>query len=250
MGASAQKSRAEEVLVRTKAPAGVRQMFHDIAPTYDRLNHLLSLNVDKRWRRFTAQQVIRPDQSRILDVCSGTGDLALAFATRTAELGSRPLIVCADFTPAMCRLAKDKFGDDLGRLRPVVGDTTNLPFANDTFDLVGVGFGIRNVADLRGGLSEIVRVCRAGGRIAILEFSHPDTPVFRQVYRFYFLRVLPMIGRLLSGTRAYTYLPSSVVGFPDTTEFARLLGDVARGEVQTNRLNCGIATLYVAEVQK
>lgn len=240
----------EEALVQTKAPAGVRNMFHDIAPSYDRLNHLLSLNVDKRWRRFTAQQVIRSDQSHILDVCSGTGDLALAFSSQARELGSQPLIVSSDFTPAMCRLAKNKFVGDTGRLAPLTGDTTNLPFRDNAFDLVGVAFGIRNVVDLREGLKEMVRVCRQGGQLAILEFSHPCTPVIRQLYRFYFLRVLPMIGRVLSGTRAYTYLPNSVVTFPDTVEFATILKEAAGGTVQSYRLSCGIATLYTSNVQK
>jgi demethylmenaquinone methyltransferase/2-methoxy-6-polyprenyl-1,4-benzoquinol methylase len=225
-------------------------MFHDIAPTYDRLNHLLSLNVDKRWRRFTAEKVVTPDQTRILDVCSGTGDLALAFAARASELGVQPLILSSDFTPAMCQLAKKKFAGDAGRLRPLAADTTTLPFQDNSFDLVGVAFGIRNVVDLRGALKEMVRVCRGGGQLAILEFSHPCTPVIRQLYRFYFLRVLPMIGRIISGTPAYTYLPNSVVTFPGTVEFTTILKEATAGTVQSHRLSCGIVTLYIANVQK
>ena len=237
-------------LVQTKAPAGVRQMFHDIAPTYDRLNHLLSLNIDRRWRAITAKRLIAPGVGRVLDVCSGTGDLALAFVGRAQELGLKPRIFSSDFTPAMCRLAQKKFEPLANRPVALVADTTRLPFADNAFDLVSVAFGIRNVADLGAGLGDMVRVCRPGGTVAVLEFSHPRVAVVRQLYLFYFLKVLPMLGRLISGTRAYTYLPNSVRAFPDTEEFTLLLKQVAGGQTQAHRLTFGIATLYMATVQK
>jgi demethylmenaquinone methyltransferase/2-methoxy-6-polyprenyl-1,4-benzoquinol methylase len=225
-------------------------MFHDIAPTYDRLNHLLSLNIDKRWRRFTAEQVMTQDTRTVLDVCSGTGDLALAFAARADELGTTPRIISTDFTRRMCELAKPKFDAASLAIPALVGDTTRLPFGDNRFDLVSVAFGIRNVADLHGGLREMVRVCRPGGQLVVLEFSHPSTPGLRQLYQLYFLRILPAVGRLLTGTRAYTYLPNSVAAFPDTPQCAQLLKEIAGGPVQAHRLSCGIATLYIATVNK
>lgn len=225
-------------------------MFHDIAPTYDRLNHLLSFNIDKRWRARVSKVLIQPEIGRVLDVCSGTGDLALAFAARAQQINTNPVILSADFTPAMCRIAQRKFLTAASAPRPLVADTLRLPFADNSFDLVSAAFGIRNVVDLRAGIREMIRVSRAAGKIAILEFSHPRTPIFRQLYKFYFLRVLPTIGHILSGTRAYTYLPNSVAAFPDTDEFVLLLKKEAGGKVVSHRLTFGIATLYIAEVQK
>jgi len=224
-------------------------MFHDIAPTYDFLNHLLSLNIDKRWRRFAARQLIGPDVQRVLDVCSGTGDLVLALADQARRVGAAPLLVSTDFTQRMCELALPKFRTASAVViqPPAVADTMRLPFREGSFDIVSVAFGIRNVANLEAGLHEMVRVCRPGGRVAVLEFSHPRSAAFRALYEFYFFRVLPLIGRTLTGTRAYSYLPKSVSKFPDTREFTGLLSRISSGQVVAHRLTGGIATLYIAQ---
>ncbi|MBA2670520.1 MAG: class I SAM-dependent methyltransferase, partial [Gemmatimonadetes bacterium] len=152
-------SAPEDSLVRSKSPEGVRRMFSDIAPTYDFLNHFLSGGVDLWWRRVAARSLVSGDVGRILDICSGTGDLALALAARASRVGAAPLIVASDFTPAMMRLAGPKFLKGRNRVpHPSVGDALHLPFGDSAFDLVTVAFGIRNVADLRTGLEEMVRV--------------------------------------------------------------------------------------------
>lgn len=244
----------EDTLVSTKAPDDIRGMFHDISPTYDRLNHLLSLNTDKRWRRFVARRLVDAGTRDILDVCSGTGDLALAFGAQAGKLGFSPTVVASDFTPAMMRIGRRKFDAvaAAGAAAPhaSVGDTVRLPFAASRFDVVGVAFGIRNVADHRAGIAEMSRVCRDGGRIAVLEFSQPRNAVLRGAYNLYFFRVLPWVGRMVSGSRAYTYLPKSVAKFPDGNEFAAMLGAIAGGEVERHPLTFGIATLYIARVRK
>lgn len=245
----------EESLVRSKSPEGVRRMFSDIAPTYDFLNHLLSGGVDVWWRRVAAARLLTRDTDRVLDICSGTGDLTLALAARARQIGTTPLLMASDFTPAMTRLAAPKFARAFSRsashhLLNSVGDALHLPVATSSFDLVTVAFGIRNVADLEKGLREMTRVARPGGTVAVLEFSHPRTPLFRWIYDFYFHQVLPRIGRALTGTRAYMYLPKSVASFPDTMEFASLLSRVTGTSAEARRLTFGIATLYTATVKK
>lgn len=228
-------------------------MFDAISPTYDRLNHLLSLNIDKRWRRRAARKLITSETGSVLDVCSGTGDFALAFLQQARAIGTAPSLISTDFTPSMTARAKEKLSaQSADGQQPVtaVADTMNLPFPSSKFDLVTAAFGIRNVVALEDGIREMVRVCRSGGRIGILEFSHPKNPLFRGVYNFYFFRVLPWIGRIISRTRAYLYLPKSVARFPDTDEFAGLLGRIAGGKVTACRFTFGIATLYIAEVNK
>lgn len=240
----------EETLVSSKSPTEVRRMFHDIAPTYDFLNHLLSANIDRRWRRFTARQLIRPGVRMVLDVCSGTGDLALAFSRRAVETDQAVKIYSADFTARMTSRAKEKFLEAGEQITPLVADTLNLPCADDQFDLVSVAFGIRNVCDLQRGLLEMTRVCRPGGTVAILEFSHPKARLLKSAYHLYFFQILPRIGRALTGTRAYSYLPKSVSKFPDTGEFSQLLAGIAGSPVKAHRLSFGIATLYIATVRK
>jgi demethylmenaquinone methyltransferase/2-methoxy-6-polyprenyl-1,4-benzoquinol methylase len=245
---------SEDALVATKAPGDIRGMFHDISPTYDFLNHLLSLNTDRRWRRLVACRLLERGTAEILDICSGTGDLALALSERAREIGARPRIAGVDFTPSMMRIGAGKFAAAVSRgmaaPHPSVGDAMRLPFASSRFDLVTVAFGIRNVADHRAGVAEMVRVCRDGGRVGILEFSQPRNAALRAAYNAYFFRVLPWVGRLISGSRAYTYLPKSVAKFPDGDEFCSILRGIAGGEVQAHPLTFGIATLYTARVRK
>lgn len=236
----------------TKAPSEVRRMFDEISPTYDLLNHAFSMNIDKRWRTFTAKQLISSNVNHVLDCCAGTGDLALAMAAQAKKMNVKPVIIAGDFTPSMMRIAKGKFavGNNNAVPVPSVADTLNLPFQDSTFDVVTVAFGIRNVADLSRGLGEMVRVCRPGGRVAVLEFSQPRIPLLRAGFDFYFKTILPAIGSAVTGTRAYMYLSKSVAKFPDTAEFSELLGSISRGPVESHRLCFGIATLYIATVRK
>jgi demethylmenaquinone methyltransferase / 2-methoxy-6-polyprenyl-1,4-benzoquinol methylase len=227
-------------------------MFDAISPTYDFLNHLLSLNCDVRWRRFAAAKLMCSSIRSVLDVCAGTGDLALALQRRAHETDTAPSIHAADFSPAMIALAQNKFRAATPRPcpEPLIADTLHLPFKPDSFDLVTVAFGIRNVCDLAAGLGEMVRVCRDGGRVAVLEFSTVSNPLLRGLFNLYFLRILPAVGRLISGTRAYTYLPKSVQQFPAHGEFVAMLERAAGGRVERFPLSFGIAALYVADVRK
>jgi demethylmenaquinone methyltransferase/2-methoxy-6-polyprenyl-1,4-benzoquinol methylase len=249
----------EDSLVQSKSPEKVQRMFNDISGTYDLLNHALSLNIDKRWRTFLARQVVQPATSRILDVCGGTGDLALALREEAQRQGANPVVICSDFTEGMMRIGQTKF-QALKPLRasaalapplPLIADTTRLPFADSQFDGVTVAFGIRNVANPQLGLQEMARVCRPGGVVAVLEFSETRHPVINSGFRLYFRRVLPLIGRIVTGTRAYSYLSKSVEKFPEGEAFAAMLTHATGSPTQMHRLSLGIATLYLSwKIQK
>lgn len=228
--------------------ARIRRMFGQIAPWYDFLNHFLSLNVDVAWRRKTARLVppLGADDGPVLDLCTGTGDLALTYAVAAPEGVS---IVGADFCHEMLVRAAEKaraagFGD---RIQFVEADAQRLPFPDNTFQLVTVAFGLRNVTDTDRGLAEMVRVTRPGGRVAILEFSRPRNRVFGRLYSFYFRHVLPRVGQLLCRNRenAYRYLPESVLRFPDYDALADKLRAHGLAEVRYEPFTLGIATLYV-----
>jgi demethylmenaquinone methyltransferase / 2-methoxy-6-polyprenyl-1,4-benzoquinol methylase len=229
-----------------KREARIRTMFGHIAPTYDLLNHLLSLNIDKYWRWRTTRIVPPVGNAPILDMCTGTGDLALAYDRAT--MGSLP-IFGADFchemlVPAVKKAAKKQAG---GRIRFVEADAQKLPFPDDAFQITTVAFGLRNVTDTDRGIAEMVRVTRPGGRVAILEFSQPRHWLFGRIYRFYFRQVLPRIGQWLSRSRdnAYRYLPASVMEFPDGEALAVRLRAQGLVDVCWHSFTFGIATLYV-----
>lgn len=242
----------EDHLVSTKSPEKVQQMFGEISGTYDFLNHLLSLNIDKRWRRRVARAVVTPATTAILDVCGGTGDLALTLRDRAAGVGATPRIICADFTAGMMKIGQQKFRALDARSQSVpaptalIADTTCLPFEDHQFDAVTVAFGIRNVVDAQQGLNEMARVCRPGGVVAVLEFSETRHPLINAGFRFYFRNVLPAIGRLVSGSRAYSYLQKSVEKFPEGEAFARMLTAATGSPTEIQRLSMGIATLYIS----
>jgi len=229
-----------------RSAARVRRMFGEIAPRYDLLNHLLSLNVDRYWRWRTVRRVRPRGSFPILDVCSGTGDLALAYGRKS---GSGTKIVVADFCHAMlvrgrrkaARAAMDE------RLAFIEADATRLPLPDDHFQIVSVAFGLRNVSNPDRGLAEMVRVCRPGGRVAVLEFSKPTWQPFRAVYEWYFRRVLPWIGQRMAQNqqRAYNYLPASVEQFSSGEALAERMRRAGLGDVAYQRLSLGIATLYV-----
>jgi demethylmenaquinone methyltransferase/2-methoxy-6-polyprenyl-1,4-benzoquinol methylase len=229
-----------------KSPERVRRMFGQIAPRYDLLNHLLSLGIDHYWRWRTVR-CVRPEGSLpILDVCTGTGDLALAF-DRAA--GHRSNIIAADFCRAMLDLGRDKAakaGAD-GRITFLEADAQSLPLPSNEFQIVSVAFGLRNVSDTDRGLAEMVRVAAPGGRVAVLEFSSPTWQPFKAIYGWYFRNVLPRIGQFVARNTAaaYEYLPESVGQFPQGEALAERMRAVGLDDVRCYPLTLGVATLYV-----
>jgi demethylmenaquinone methyltransferase / 2-methoxy-6-polyprenyl-1,4-benzoquinol methylase len=223
------------------AARAVREMFTAIAPRYDLLNHLLSANVDKLWWRRTAREfapiLSRPD-TRVLDLCCGTGDMAFALRRQ----GPQAQITGADFSHAMLKLALSKSSQ--GRpLKWIEADALQLPFADQSFDLVTSAFGFRNLADYDAGLREIRRVLKPGGEFGILDFSEPEG-IFGQLYKFYFKQVLPRIGELISGSNAYSYLPASVEHFPSPEELKTRMQAVRFSDVSWKPYTFGIAGLF------
>lgn len=232
-----------------KSQERIRRMFGEVAPRYDLLNHLLSGGADYLWRRKTVR-VAKPDgREPILDVCTGTGDLALSYWKRGR---GRVPVVGTDFTHEMLRLANRKRprscrrGNGAGKLTFLEADTVRLPFDDDQFQIVSVAFGLRNVTDTEAGLREMIRVCRPGGRVVVLEFSMPSNPLIARLYRWYFENVLPRIGQLISRNRqtAYDYLPESVSQFPHGSDLADLMQRCGLCPVTWKALTFGIATLY------
>ena len=220
----------------------VRRMFSSIAPRYDLLNHLLSLNVDKVWRRRAVDRLEweRAPEGVYLDNCAGTLDLSVELAKRP---GFRGRVVGSDFTYAMLERGTGK----LERLSvaPACADALVLPFPDASFDGATVGFGVRNLADLDAGLREQARVLKPGARFVILEFTIPQWQPFRGAYLFYFLRVLPAVGRMVSKHgSAYTYLPESVRHFPEPPELARRMEAAGFADVGWRMLSGGIAALH------
>jgi len=224
----------------------IQQMFGAIAPRYDFLNRLLSFGIDRRWRTKAVRLLKYREGSRILDVATGTGDVALEIALRTPPSVK---ITGADFCKEMVDLGAVKVAASpyADRIDLKVAPCEDLPFANDTFDSITIAFGIRNVVDRKLGLAEMWRVLRPGGRMVILEFSTPRSQLFRQLYYFYFRRLLPVVGGLFSRYNAYKYLPDSVLEFPSQEEFSQMLADVGFRNIHLHELTFGIATIYVGE---
>ncbi len=223
----------------------VREMFAGIANRYDLLNHLLSGNTDKRWRRLVAKRlhgVLSAEGALGLDVACGTGDLSLALAKTSGAC-----IIGTDFCRPMLEIAARKAAETNGAKIPFVeGDALKLPFADGTFDTVSIAFGLRNLSSVETGLKELWRVLKPEGRAAILEFSTPVVPGFRSLFQFYFRRVLPAIGGMISGSRgAYEYLPDSVSRFPDQRRLAELMREAGFAGVEYKNLTGGIAALHL-----
>jgi demethylmenaquinone methyltransferase/2-methoxy-6-polyprenyl-1,4-benzoquinol methylase len=215
------------------APEGVRRMFDRIAPFYDAMNRVMTAGLDQRWRRLAAAAAVRPGD-RVLDGCCGTGDLALA--ARKAGAGE---VVGLDFSEEMLVRARRKAPE----LAWVRGDLLALPFADGEFDAATVGFGIRNVDDLDAGLRELRRVVKPGGRLAILEITRPRGPL-SLFYRLWFDGIVPLLGKVLPGGSAYTYLPASVKRFPGPAALAARMEAAGFGEVGFRRLGGGIVALH------
>lgn len=223
----------------------VRKMFAGIAGRYDLLNHLLSGNTDTRWRRLVAAELAPSlgEGARVLDVACGTGDLALALAG-----AGRATITGIDFCRPMLELATRKAASAAEKIPFVEGDALRLPFADATFDVVTIAFGLRNLAGVEEGLRELRRVLKPDGRIAILEFSRPVVPGFSALFQFYFRQILPRIGGFVSGSRgAYEYLHDSVRQFPDQQRLAAMMREVGFDEVRYRNLTGGIAALHTAK---
>lgn len=230
-----------------KSEKRVRRMFGQIAGRYDLLNHLLSLNIDRYWRWRAVRKAPPDGQLPVLDICTGTGDLALAYHRRAA--GRLP-VFGADFCHEMLVIGNRK-GSKVGnaRIAWVEADSQRLPFADDMFQIVSVAFGLRNITDTDRGLSEMARVCAPGGTVVILEFSLPGWQPLRAIYGAYFRYVLPRIGQLLARNRedAYNYLPASVGEFPQGEQLARRIRAVGLKDVRWFPLTLGVATLYLAK---
>ena len=217
----------------------VREMFANIAPRYDLLNHVLSANIDKRWRRRVVEKLnaLLPEDAKVLDVGCGTGDLSIELFDNTAAK-----VTGIDFCGPMLKLARTK----APQLPFIEGDALRLPFAEASFDGLTIGFALRNLADVDRGLRELLRVLKPNGHAAILEFSHPANPVFASFVRFYNWRFLPWIGGIVSGSRgAYEYLPDSISKFPDQETLSSMMRAAGFADVRFENLSGGIAALHI-----
>ena len=222
------------VTTGTLAPDEVRTMFDRIAPVYDAMNRAMTLGLDRRWRRLAARAVVRRGE-KILDACCGTGDLALAGRAAGGD------VVGVDFSEAMLARARRKAPE----MEWVQADAAALPFPDESFDAVTVGFGIRNLADLEGGLRELARVLKPGGRLGCLEITRPRG-ILRPFFRVWFDGLVPAAGKVLPGGAAYSYLPASVRRFPGPEDLAAAMRRAGFGQVGWRLLGGGIVALHVA----
>jgi demethylmenaquinone methyltransferase/2-methoxy-6-polyprenyl-1,4-benzoquinol methylase len=221
----------------------VKAMFSGIAGRYDLLNHLLSLNIDKSWRRKVRARladILESEDAVVLDVACGTGDLALEL-----QRGAAAKVIGTDFCRPMLEIARQKNGTGTGHIPYIEGDAMELPFADGSFDAVTIAFGLRNLPNYASGLKEFRRVLKPTGKLAILECSSPSVPGFREVYKLYFERILPHIGGMISGNRgAYTYLPNSVSKFPDKETLMAMMNDAGFTNVGFQSLTGGTAAIH------
>lgn len=228
-----------------KDPAKIRTMFSTIAPRYDLLNRVLSLGIDRCWRRFAVSQLPKVENARFLDVATGTCDVALEIIKRFPP---DTKVVGVDFSEGMLELGKEKVRKSglQHRIDVRFADVTSLPFEDNIFDASIIAFGIRNVQDYKKGISEMGRVVKSGGRVVILEFTSIQNRFFRMPYQFYITKVLPFIGEILSGKKgAYKYLPSSMLEFPAPEEFKKAIEETGLKDVRYYKLTFGIAAVHV-----
>lgn len=226
----------------------ITEMFDDIAPHYDFINHLLSFQIDKIWRRKTARFIAKKNPKTILDLATGTADLAIQLARKCPQ--SR--ITGIDLSEKMLSLGKEKINAKHLEKQITLnqGDACHLPYGNNSFDAITIAFGARNFQNLESGLKEMQRVVRQGGNIAILEFSTPARPIFKTIYGFYFNKILPLLGKFISRNKsAYQYLPESVSKFPSPDTFILLMEQYGLKCCRKCSLSGGIATLYCIEKQ-
>jgi demethylmenaquinone methyltransferase/2-methoxy-6-polyprenyl-1,4-benzoquinol methylase len=229
-----------------KSPERIRRMFGAIAARYDWINHILSFGRHHSWRKRTARQLINGQtiEGDILDVCSGTGDLSLAFVKQQKKCDSERNNFGIDFSQEMVEIAQKK-AKCCPALQFSVGDALNLPFEENRFAVVAVAFGLRNVCDPQQGLAEMVRVCKPGGMVAVLDFSMPTLPILRSCYWFYFSAVLPRIGQWITNNQdqAYNYFTESVFQFDRPEQLAERLRQLGIVDVQTKPMTLGVVTL-------
>ena len=223
---------------------GIRRLFDKIAPDYDRLNHILSLNIDRTWRKKAVKEIIDTTSPlQILDVACGTCDFAIEIAGKAAE-GSK--VTGIDLSAGMLEIGKEKTASAGFRIDLIQGDCEDMPFGNDMFDRISVGFGVRNFENLDKGLEEMHRVLKNGGKTVILELSVPSSTIIRWLYKLYFLKILPAIGGLISGDRgAYEYLPASVLRFPSPASFMEMMNAAGFTDLKHKSLTLGICRMYI-----
>lgn len=223
-----------------KHAAEVREMFSGIAARYDLLNHLLSANIDKRWRRKVRAKladILDDSSALVLDVACGTGDLSIEL-----QWDAKATVMGTDFCRPMLAIAREK----ADAIPFVEGDAMNLGFADGTFDAVTIAFGLRNLSNVGDGLRELHRILKPGGKLVVLEFSSPSVPGFRHAFNFYFSKVLPRIGGIVSGSRgAYEYLPDSVSKFPDQKALAKMFRTTGFDRIEYQNLTGGIAAIHI-----
>lgn len=222
----------------------VREMFSRISPKYDFLNHFLSVNIDKGWRRLVGKKlrsILDKKDSVVLDVACGTGDLSVELQTN-----ARAKIIGTDFCRPMLEIAAEKNAKENFSIPYLEADALSLPFADRSFDAVTIAFGLRNLANWKDGLSELLRILKPDGKLVVLEFSSPIIPGFRQIFQFYFKGILPKIGGALSGSQgAYEYLAESVARFPDQKNLAEMMREVGFSDVEYKNLTGGVAAIHI-----
>lgn len=221
----------------------IRAMFNDIAPSYDKLNHVLSLNIDKIWRKKAVKRLLADNPYKVLDIACGTGDSSIAIAKAGV-----PNVIGLDISEGMLEIAKQKAAGLDYNMEFLIGDALNLPFEDDSVDAVMIAFGVRNFEDRSACLREIRRVLKPRGRLIILELSVPRAKMLRGLYKLYFLHILPFIGKLISGNNsAYTYLPHSVLNFPAPDDFMRIMSECGYARVYHKALSLGLCRIFDAQ---
>ena len=221
----------------------IKKLFDNIAPDYDKLNHILSLNIDKSWRKKAVKEIANESRALdVLDVACGTGDFTIEIAKKCAA-GSR--ITGIDLSEEMMKAGRKKIQTAGVDAMLEQGDCEALKYSDESFDRISVGFGVRNFEHLEIGLKEMLRVLRPGGKLVILELSVPSNPVIRWCYKLYFLKILPAIGGMVSGNRgAYEYLPASVLHFPPPGKFMSMMQEAGFNDVKQKALTFGICRMY------
>ncbi|MCF6149042.1 MAG: bifunctional demethylmenaquinone methyltransferase/2-methoxy-6-polyprenyl-1,4-benzoquinol methylase UbiE [Candidatus Kuenenia sp.] len=232
----------------TKKGEHIQRMFSSIAGVYDLLNTILSFNLDKSWRKFAVKVSDVTPNAKILDVCTGTGDLAIEYSSKLNDHGK---VVGSDFCHEMLTLADKKLRKRnlSNKINILRADTLRLPFHDNYFQVSAVAFGIRNVSDLNAGIREMARITAPGGRVVILEFSQPTNIIFQKIYYFYFKKILPLIGKIISKSRynAYAYLPSSILNFPDRHGLKDRMEACGLVDVKIYARTLGIVTIHVGK---
>ena len=232
-----------------KDPAKIRTMFSTIAHRYDLLNTLLSLGIDRYWRKFAVSRLPRVENARFLDVATGTCDVALEIIKRYPRDAK---VIGVDFSDGMLELGREKVkkAGCRDRIEVRFADVTSLPFEDNTFDASIIAFGIRNVQDYKKGISEMGRVVKSGGRVVVLEFTSVQNRFFKPLYVFYITKALPFIGEIISGKKgAYKYLPDSMLNFPSPENFKKAMEETGLQDVKYYKLSFGITAVHVGAVK-